>query len=87
MNLAWYDFVGTAGVTIILLAYFALQVERLDPQGFAYSAANFLGAALIAVSLVFEFNFSAMLIEICWMAISLIGILRIVRGRRRDALP
>jgi len=87
VNLAWYDFVGTAGVIMILLAYFALQIERLDPQGLAYSAANFLGAALIAVSLVFEFNFSAMLIEICWMAISLIGILRIVRGRRRDALP
>lgn len=87
MNLAWYDYVGTAGVIMILLAYFALQIERLDPQGLAYSAANFLGAALIAVSLVFEFNFSAMLIEICWMAISLIGILRIVRGRRRDALP
>lgn len=87
MDLSWYDFVGTIGVIMILAVYFLLQIERVDPQGLIYSSANFAGSGLIAVSLIYEFNFSAVLIEICWMAISLIGVVRIVRGRGNTTLP
>lgn len=81
MSIAWYDLVGTVGVGIILIAYFLLQVERIDVQGITYSSVNLIGAALITVSLVYEFNFSAFLIEICWMAISVFGIARYIRQR------
>ena len=83
MSIEWYDFVGSAGVAIVLLAYVGLQVGRVDVQDIIYSGANLLGAALITVSLLFEFNFSAFLIQICWMAISLFGIARYCQ-RRRD---
>jgi paired small multidrug resistance pump len=83
VSIAWYDLVGTAGVALILLAYYLLQVGRIDIQGLLYSAANLLGAALITVSLMFAFNFSSFLIELCWMAISLVGIARYFRKRRR----
>ncbi len=81
MNLEWYDLVGTSGVVLILVIYYLLQVGRIDAQGVMYSVANFLGAGMIATSLVYEFNFSALMIEICWMLISLIGIARYLRQR------
>ena len=82
MTFEWYDLVGTAGVILILIIYYLLQVGRINVQGPIYSVANFVGAGLIAVSLIFKFNFSALLIEICWMLISLIGIARYLRERR-----
>lgn len=82
MTIEWYDLVGTAGVILILIIYYLLQVGRINAQGLLYSVANFVGAGLIAVSLVNQFNFSALLIEICWMLISLIGIARYLRQRR-----
>jgi len=82
MAIEWYDLVGLAGVALILFAYFLLQVGRIDPLGLAYSVANLIGAALITMSLIYEFNFSAFLIEVCWMVISLVGVRRYFQQRR-----
>lgn len=83
MSLAWYDWIGTIGVVMILIAYLLLQVERINPNAIPYSAVNLIGSGLIAVSLVYEFNFSAFVIEVCWMAISVIGIGRTLWHRRQ----
>lgn len=83
MTFEWYDFVGTAGVIIILVAYFLLQVERIDIHGLFYSLTNLLGAIFITISLIYKFNFASFLIEVCWIAISLVGIARYYRQRRR----
>jgi len=82
MTLAWYDWIGSLGVALILLAYFLLQTERMHAQAIPYSVMNLLGASFIAVSLLYDFNFSAFVIEICWIVISVIGIARTL-GRRR----
>jgi drug/metabolite transporter (DMT)-like permease len=87
MSIEWYDLVGTVGVILILIVYYLLQVERINPQGLLYSVANLVGAGLIAVSLVYQFNFSALLIEICWMLISALGISRYLRQRRDNKSP
>lgn len=80
MNFAWYDFVGTLGVTLILVAYFLLQTERLSGQSVGYSVVNLVGSLLITVSLVYDFNLSSFVIEVAWIAISLYGIVRARRG-------
>ena len=82
LDLYWYDYVGTFGVIIILIVYFLLQIERVDPLGLAYSLINLLGSVFITVSLLYAFNFPSFVIEICWMLISLIGIARYIRQRR-----
>jgi predicted membrane protein len=84
MTIEWYDYVGTSGVSLILLAYFLLQSERLASTTLAYSVLNLLGASFIAISLLFDFNLSAMVIEICWAAISIYGIMRHVRERENS---
>jgi multidrug transporter EmrE-like cation transporter len=84
MSYAWHDLAGNAGVALIVGSYLALQLERISPQALAYSVLNAVGAALIAVSLLVRFNLSAFVIEIFWIAISLLGIARWLRTRRHD---
>ena len=80
---AWHDLVGNFGVVVILGTYFALQVGRLDAQHVTYSALNALGAASITVSLLFDFNLSAFVVEAAWVAVSLYGLARATRRRQR----
>ena len=82
MDYSWHDLVGNLGVATILGAYLALQLGRLDAHGLAYSALNGLGAALVLVSLVVDFNLSAFVIEACWVLISLFGMARALSARR-----
>lgn len=79
----WHDFVGNIGVGLIVGTYFLLQIRRMESRGVAYSLLNALGAMLIIVSLLFDFNLSSMVIEIFWLAISAFGIIRALQGTRR----
>ena len=84
MDYTWSDFVGNIGVFFVLLTYLLLQLDKIDPKGMNYSVLNALGAALICVSLYFDFNLSSFLIEIVWLGISLYGIFRTLgAGARR----
>ena len=78
---AWHDLVGNIGVAMILGTYFALQIGRLDSRSVAYSTLNALGAGSITVSLLFDFNLSAFVVEAAWVAVSLYGLTRATRAR------
>ena len=75
------DAVGVLGAVLILATYFLLQAGRLDAGSMTYSVANALGAGGIIVSLIYDFNLSAFIIESFWLAISLYGIYRSIRRR------
>lgn len=81
MNFAWYDIIGTIGVATIIATYILLQTERIRSEGLAYSALNAVGASLIVLSLCFNFNFAAFVVEFFWILISLYGIFRAVRRK------
>ncbi len=77
MEYHWYDFVGNIGVFLILLAYLLLQLQRIDSQSIKFSLLNAFGASFILISLYFDFNLSAFVIELFWLLISLVGIIRV----------
>jgi hypothetical protein len=77
----WHDLVGNVGVALILGTYFALQIGRLDARRVPYSLLNALGAGSITVSLLFDFNLSAFVVEAAWVAVSLFGLWRAMRLR------
>jgi drug/metabolite transporter (DMT)-like permease len=87
ISIAWYDVVGTSGVVLILIAYFLLLGERLSSKALSYSVLNLVGAMLITVSLVFEFNLSAVIIEVFWMVASAYGVWRALRNRAQIEAP
>ena len=82
MGYTWYDFVGNVGVFLLLAAYLLLQLNKLSSNQLSYSVLNGVGAILIIVSLIYEFNLSAFAIEFFWLLISLVGIVNYYRSKR-----
>lgn len=70
----WYDLVGSIGAAGIILAFFLIQTGKIKATDIRYSLLNGISASLIVVSLSFNFNFSSFMIELFWIAISLIGV-------------
>ena len=79
MTYGLLDFVGNVGVVLLMLAYLLLQLNKLESSSIAYSLLNAVGACFIILSLWANFNLSAFVIEIFWVLISLVGIVRYLR--------
>ncbi|MCB9259328.1 MAG: hypothetical protein H6612_08230 [Ignavibacteriales bacterium] len=70
------DFIGNIGVFLIIFSYLLLQLKKIDSSTLMYSLMNLIGASLVIISLLENFNVSAFIIEAFWVAISLIGIVK-----------
>ena len=81
MNYGLLDLLGNIGVVLLIITYLALQLNKLSSDGLPYSLLNLIGASLISVSLLGNFNLSAFVIEVFWALISLIGIVRYLRPK------
>ena len=79
------DIVGFAGIFLIVTAYLLLQTKRLPSDGLAYSVLNAIGALCIIFTLAFEFNLSAFVMEVVWVAVSGIGIINYFRRSPEEA--
>lgn len=79
-----WNVIGTLGAAAIILAYALLQAGRWQAEQIRYSLLNALGAGCILISLVVEPNMPSMIIEFFWLLISVVGILRRVRQRKRS---
>ena len=74
MNYTFYDFLGNVGAALIIIMYLLLQMKRIGSDSYSYSLLNAVGAGLIILSLLAEFNLSAFIIEFFWLMVSLYGI-------------
>jgi len=77
--------IGMLGTMLVVLAYFLLQLERTDPKGLGYNLLNLLGAAFLLFSLCFNFNLASFVIELFWIAASLIGMWRFWQRRYAES--
>jgi len=68
------DIIGITGVTIVVVAYMLLQMEKMNPKGFWYSFLNAFGSLMILYSLTYNWNLASFLIEFFWILISLYGL-------------
>ncbi len=75
------DAVGIVGVFLLLVAYYLLSAGKWSAQTLKYQLFNFFGAGCILFSLFFHWNTSAVIIEIAWMMIGVVGMYRIWRAR------
>jgi hypothetical protein len=89
LDLHWFDFVGFAGVLLVLGAYFLLQTGRMRGDGIPYSLVNMVGAAgiLIPVWYAPQLNWSVLFIEAAWIAISAYGVWHALSRGPRQASP
>jgi hypothetical protein len=77
MDLTPADLVGFVGVALVVGTYFLSQIGRMDVTRLLYPMLNGVGAALIIFSLLFAFSAAAFVVEVFWLAISLVGVARI----------
>ena len=80
--MAPHDILGTIGVGFIIVMYAMLQLGKISAERPAFSAFNALGAVFILVSLTYEFNLSAAMMEGVWLVVSLYGLWKALFGRR-----
>ena len=83
MGAALYAGIGFVGVVVVLGAYFANQRGWLDAADWRFAAANLLGSSLILVSLFDRWNLPSFVINFCWAAISVLGLVKGARTRAR----
>jgi hypothetical protein len=82
MQFAFYDVIGSVGVAVIIITYIFLQLGKIRSEQPLYSVLNAVGAGLIIFSLLFDFNFSAFIVEFFWLLISLFGIGKYLKGKK-----
>ena len=76
-----FDAAGVAGVVMILAAYAGATSGKLDPKRPKALLLNLFGAGLILLSLAYDFNLSAFLMEAAWAAVAGVGLLSLVFKR------
>lgn len=67
------DIIGIIGVFLIVLAYVLMQLGRMDPKKVTFSLLNAIGAILILISLIYDWNLASFVMEIIWITLSLYG--------------
>lgn len=78
-----FQFIGFLGMICIVLAYFLLQIGKMTSDDLGYQIINLIGAILLIVSLCVHFNLGSFLIEVFWIFITIYGIFRILKSRRK----
>ena len=73
-SIAWQDLIGVIGVALYVGSYFLLQTKILDGNKNTYAIMNLLAPVAVLISLTESFNLASALIQICWVAISIVGI-------------
>ena len=76
LSFSYVDLVGTVGTLIVVAAYFGTQIRRINSDDLAFPILNLIGSLLIGFSLLQNFNLASALMEVFWIAISLVGILK-----------
>jgi hypothetical protein len=77
-----FDIVGMTGTFLVVGAFFLLQLEKAKPDGLLYNTMNLTGAILLLISLCYNFNLASFVIELFWIAASLIGLYKYIKTKR-----
>lgn len=79
--------VGIIGTILCVGAYGLLTLERIAANSIAFYGLNLVGAVMLLVSIAYDFDWGdlgGVLIEVCWIVISVFGILRFVCGKTKE---
>lgn len=83
MNLGLlFDIIGFCGVGTLLFAFYLAQSGRVSPQDIRSPVINLIGATLLLISLLYHWNTASVFFELCWIAISLYGIWKILKNKK-----
>lgn len=73
--------IGILGTVCVVGVYVLQQLDKIDSKGFAYNFWNLIGAILLLISLLVHFNLASFIIELFWIAASLVGLVKYLKKR------
>lgn len=76
------DIIGIVGVSIIVVTYLFLQLQKISSQTLTYSVLNIVGSAMILYSLIDSWNLASFVIQVFWIIISLFGIRNYYKSKK-----
>ena len=77
-----YDLAGVLGAAGIVAAYAGVQLKKLDPHRPPALLLNLVGASLVLVSLIEDYNLAALILEIVWIVVALVGLWQFAARKR-----
>ncbi|WP_415404181.1 CBU_0592 family membrane protein [Tateyamaria sp. SN3-11] len=72
--------IGVIGFCLYVMNYALLTFHRLNSNSRLYFAINIIAASCVLIGLAASFNLAAALIQIFWVAMSIIGLVLRLRG-------
>ncbi|HEX9987283.1 MAG TPA: hypothetical protein VGE45_02255 [Chloroflexia bacterium] len=73
------------GSLLVLTAFVAGQLRRMEPSDFAYVLLNLAGSAILAAVALIEQQWGFLLLEGVWAVVSLWSTVQLMRGKRLGA--
>lgn len=73
------------GAVLILVAFTAAQRGAVSPHARSYLWLNLAGSLILGVVAAVEFDLGFLLLEAVWAAVSLWGLIQVIRGRAPPA--
>ena len=80
------ELIGVAGAVIYCGAYLAVAVDVISSRAPSYYTANMTAAAMVLIGLTGAFNLAAAMIQLFFLTVSVVGVLRHLGRRKRAAL-
>lgn len=78
------QFIGLTGAAMVLYAYFMISQRKWSEQQKIYHITNIVGAGCILFSLAFNFNIAAFVIQIFWIIIGVLGLIKLMRQYKKE---
>jgi hypothetical protein len=75
-------YVQLAGSLAILIPFVLVQLKRMSSDSLPYLVLNVVGSGVLALDAALGAQWGFLLLEGVWAIVSLIGIVRVLRGRR-----
>lgn len=79
------EIIGLTAPILFLYAYAMITLGRWNPEDMRYQVLNFVGAIAILISLIDQWNLPVFILEICWGAISVYGIVKALKAHKKAA--
>lgn len=79
----WHNMLGLLGVVMVLITYGMIATGRWRATQYRYPLANLIGTMLIAISLIYAFNWPSFIMQIFMIGISFMGIARIYKAAKK----
>ncbi|WP_152087792.1 CBU_0592 family membrane protein [Pseudoalteromonas sp. A25] len=77
-----FDVIGMSGTALVVGAFFMLQLGKASPESLTYNLMNLSGAILLLISLCYNFNLASFVIELFWIAASIIGLVKYLKAKQ-----